>query len=63
MMNLSECSRIIDQAEARHDIDTMISALKEYQALRETLTKQHDAEILEWEKNMINGSWAKEVKA
>ena len=53
--NLERCDRIIEDAEKRHDLDTMISALKEYQTWREKLTELHDAEIQEMEQKMVSG--------
>lgn len=53
--NLERCDRIIEDAEKRHDLDTMISALKEYQTWREKLTELHDAEIQEMERKMVSG--------
>ena len=53
--NLERCNRIIEDAEKRHDLDTMVSALKEYQTWREKLTELHDAEIQEMERKMVSG--------
>lgn len=53
--NLERCDRIIEDAEKRHDIDTMVSALKEYQTWREKLTELHDAEIQEMERKLVSG--------
>ena len=53
--NLERCDRIIEDAEKRHDLDTMVSALKEYQTWREKLTELHDAEIQEMERKMVSG--------
>ena len=39
--NLERCNQIIEKAEKEHDLDTMISALKEYQHWREKLTDFH----------------------
>lgn len=53
--NLERCSKIIEDAEKRHDLDTMVSALKEFQVWREKLTELHDAEIQEMERKMVSG--------
>ena len=53
--NLERCDRIIEDAEKRHDLDTMVSALKEYQTWREKLTELHDEEIQEMERKMVSG--------
>lgn len=53
--NLERCDRIIEDAEKRHDLDTMISALKEYQTWREKLTELHDVEIQEMERKLASG--------
>lgn len=53
--NLERCSQIIEKAEKEHDLDTMISALKEYQMWREKLTELHDAEIREMERKLASG--------
>ena len=53
--NLERCDRIIEDAEKRHDLDTMVSALKEYQTWREKLTELHDTEIQEMERKMVSG--------
>ena len=33
--NLERCDRIIEKAEKEHDLDTMVSALNEFQVWRE----------------------------
>lgn len=53
--NLERCDRIIEKAEKEHDLDTMVSALKEFQVWREKLTELHDAEIQEMERKMVSG--------
>lgn len=53
--NLERCDRIIEDAEKRHDLDTMVSALKEFQVWREKLTELHDAEIQEMERKLASG--------
>lgn len=53
--NLERCSQIIEDAEKRHDLDTMVSALKEFQVWREKLTELHDAEIQEMERKLASG--------
>lgn len=53
--NLERCDRIIEKAEKQHDLDTMISALKEFQVWREKLTELHDAQIEEIERKLASG--------
>ena len=53
--NLERCSQIIEDAEKRHDLDTMISAMKEFQVWREKLTELHDEEIQEMERKLASG--------
>lgn len=53
--NLERCNQIIEKAEKEHDIDTMVSALKEFQVWREKLTELHDAEIQEMERKLASG--------
>lgn len=53
--NLERCDRIIEKAEKEHDLDTMVSALKEFQVWREKLTELHDAEIQELEQKLVSG--------
>lgn len=53
--NLERCDRIIEKAEKEHDLDTMVSALKEFQVWREKLTELHDAEIQEMERKLASG--------
>ena len=53
--NLERCNQIIEKAEKEHDLDTMISAMKEFQVWREKLTELHDEEIQEMERKMVSG--------
>ena len=53
--NLERCNQIIEKAEKEHDLDTMVSALKEFQVWREKLTELHDAEIQEMERKLASG--------
>lgn len=53
--NLERCDRIIEKAEKEHDLDTMVSALKEFQVWREKLTELHDEEIQDMERKLASG--------